>query len=228
MTAKITQLIKKQDNFEKVRDQVASILKIESEGQKALAAAAGEDPTGWALRVFSERSNPWEFMRTDDGQPPADRTPIVCVWWDASNIDAAASQTIDRQQFNATVNLDVYGIGTTSILPNGAGQVPGDRAAAVAAQQAARLVRNIIMSDSYTALGFPRKEGIVGQRSIVSMQSHQPEYGGNNAVHVAAIRLSLQVRISETGPQTAGEEMETAGITVYSEDGEVLISAEYE
>ncbi len=228
MTARITTLIKKQDNFEKVRDKVAEILKEEEANQQALALAAGEDPSEWALRVFKERSNPWEFMRTDDGAVPTDRTPVVCVWYDSSNVDSRASQNTDRQQYNANINIDVYGIGVTEILPNSAGQVPGDRAAAIAAQQAAKLVRNIVMADSYTRLGFDAKLGIVGRRMITSIQTFQPDYGNNNAVHVAAVRLTLQVAISETAPQAQGEELESVGVTVTDNDGEVLINASYE
>ena len=71
----ISALIDKLDNYEIIRDRVALILKEEQASQQLLATEAGKDPSLWGLRVFIERSNPWEFMRTDNGRPPTDRTP---------------------------------------------------------------------------------------------------------------------------------------------------------
>lgn len=221
----IAQLIDKLDSFEIVRDKVALILAQESASQQSLAANAGKNPDLWRLRVFTERTNPWEFMRTDDGSAPSDRAPVVCVWWDSANMDARASQTIDRQQTDVTINIDVYGVGVTELLSGGAGHTPGDEAAAREAQRGARLVRNILMSDSYVYLGFDRSLGIVGQRVIGTMQAFQPEFAGQNALQLSAVRLTLQVKVSETGPQTPAVIIEEISAIVRDESGEILVDA---
>lgn len=228
MTALIQTLIDKQDTFEIVRDKVALILAEESAQQQQLAVDAGEDPTLWKLRVFTERTNPWEFLRTNDGKAPTDRAPVVSVWYDSSNIDLRASQTIDRQQMEATFNLDVYGIGVTELLAGGAGQSPGDQMAAEEAQRGARLVRNILMADSYVTLGIDRALGLVGQRHISTIQTFQPEFANQNARQVAGLRLSLQVKLSELGPQTPAVILEEISAIVRDENGEILIDALYE
>lgn len=228
MTAVIQQLIDKQDTFELVRDKVALILAEESARQQVLAVDAGKDPTLWKLRVFTERSNPWEFLRTDDGSPPADVAPVVCVWYDSSNIDPRASQTIDRQQMEGTFHIDVYGVGVTKILTGGAGQLSGDELAAKEAQRGARLVRNILMADSYVTLGISRALGLVGQRHISSIQAFQPEFANQNAFHLAGLRLALQVKMSESGPQTPAVILEELSAIVRGENGEILIDALFE
>lgn len=228
MTALIQTLIDKQDTFEIVRDKVALILAEESAQQQQLAIGEGKDPALWKLRVFTERTNPWEFLRTNDGKAPTDRAPVVSVWYDSSSIDLRASQTIDRQQMEATFNLDVYGIGVTELLAGGAGQSPGDQMAAEEAQRGARLVRNILMADSYVTLGIDRALGLVGQRHISTIQTFQPEFANQNARQVAGLRLSLQVKLSELGPQTPAVILEEISAIVRDENGEILIDALYE
>lgn len=228
MTALIQELIDKQDTFEIVRDKVALILAEESAQQQQLAIAAAKDPELWKLRVFIERTNPWEVLQTDDGKAPTDRAPVVSVWYDNSNVNLGASQTIDRQQMQATINIDVYGIGATEILAGGAGQIPGDEVAAREAQRGARLVRNILMADSYVTLGVDRSLGLVGQRQINTIQAFQPESGGQNAQQLAALRLSLQVKLSESGPQTPAVILEEISVIVRDDDGEILIDALYQ
>jgi len=228
VTALIQQLIDKQGTFEIVRDKIALILAEESAQQQQLAIAAGKDPALWKLRVFTERTAPWEFLRTDNGRPPTDRAPVVCVWFDNSNLDGRASQTIDRQQMDSTFHLDVYGIGTAEILPGGAGHIPGDEAAAKEVQRGARLVRNILMSDSYVTLGIDRALGLIGQRHIRTIQAFQPEFANQSASQVAAIRLALHVKLSETGPQTPAVILEELSVIVRDESGEILIDALYQ
>lgn len=228
MTALITTLIDKQDTFEIVRDKVALILAEESASQQQLATDAGKDPALWKLRVFTERTNPWEFLRTDNGGVPSDRSPVVCVWFDNTNIDPRASQTIDRQQMDETINIDVYGIGATEILAGGAGHVPGDENAAREVQRGARLVRNILMADTYVTLGIARSLGLVGQRQISTIQSFQPEFGNQNAQQLAGLRLSLQVKTSELAPQTGAVILEEINAIVRDEDGQILIDATFE
>lgn len=228
MTALITTLIDKLDTFEIVRDKVALILAEESAAQQQLAIDGGKDPALWKLRVFIERSNPWEFLRTENGGVPTDRSPVVSVWFDTSNLDARASQTIDRQQMEITINIDVYGIGATEILAGGAGHVPGDENAALEVQRGARLVRNILMADSYVTLGIARALGLIGQRQISTIQAFQPEFGNQNAQQLAGLRLSLQVKVSELAPQTLAVILEEINTIVKDENGQVLIDATFQ
>ena len=61
----IAELIDKQDNSEIVRDQIAAILATEVANQQALATADGKDPADYKLRIYTERSNPWEAFLND-------------------------------------------------------------------------------------------------------------------------------------------------------------------
>lgn len=228
MTALILNLIDKLDTFEIVRDKVGLILAEESAAQQQLAIDGGKDPALWELRVFLERSNPWEFLRTDDGGVPLNTSPVVSVWFDSSNLDARASQTIDRQQMEVTINIDVYGIGATEILPGGAGHIPGDENAALEVQRGARLVRNILMADSYVTLGIARALGLIGQRQISTIQAFQPEFGNQNAQQLAGLRLSLQVKVSELAPQTEAVILEEINTIVKDENGQILIDATFQ
>lgn len=221
----IQQLINKQDTFEIVRDRVALILAQESAQQQQLAILAGEDPELWRLRVFIERTNPWEFLRVDNGSPLEDQPPVVCVWFDTSSIDARASQTIDRQQMEASFNIDVYGVGVTELLPDRLGHIPGDEAAAKEAQRGARLVRNILMADSYVTLGIDRSLGLVGQRHISTIQAFQPEFANQNACQLAGLRLTLLVKLAELAPQTPAVVLEELTTIVRNESGEIIIDA---
>ena len=75
----IPTLIDKQDTFEIVRDQIATILVTEIVSQQALAVADGKDPDLWKVRIYTERSNAWEqFLEV----PPVDESPICNIWYD--------------------------------------------------------------------------------------------------------------------------------------------------
>ena len=141
----IQNLIDKQDSFEVIRDQIAAILATETASQMALATAATKDPQDWKMRIFTERSNPWEQWLNEQ----TDKSPIVNVWYDNSNFDPSASNIVERQGTDAIFNIDCYGYGVSS--DDGAtGHNPGDKEAALAVQKALRLVRNILMAAEYT------------------------------------------------------------------------------
>ena len=94
MTAKITELIDKDDNFEVVRDKIAQILADEIANQMVLAVDGGKDPDLWKLRIFAERSAPWAQWLDDQ----TDESPIVNVWFDNHSVDLKASNAISRQR----------------------------------------------------------------------------------------------------------------------------------
>src|SRR3954470_11247609 len=107
MPAQITELIDRADNSERVRDQIAAILLVEQQNQQALATLAGKDPEQWRLRIFSERSNPWEVFRDQDAED-FDTAPIVNVTFDNSTFDMASSNIVERQKATGTFNVDCY------------------------------------------------------------------------------------------------------------------------
>ena len=141
----ITELIDKQDNFEVVRDQITAILVTEIANQMQLATNAGKDPNDWKLRIFKERSNPWEQLLNEQ----TDRSPIVNIWYDNSNFQPNKSNISERQASETVYNIDCYGYGLSQDDGNG-GHLPGDREAALEVQKALRLVRNILMAAEYT------------------------------------------------------------------------------
>lgn len=213
----IQTLIDKQDNAEIIRDQIAAILAVEVAAQKALAVLEAKDPALWDLRVFQERSNPWE--NADD-----DYRPIVNVWWESASVFAPASNVVERQTYTGVFNVDVYGFGLSR--SDGAGHTPGDQNAAEEAQRAVRLVRNILMSSIYTYLGL---RGLVGRRMIDAITIFQPQQDGNNVAQVVGARLSLRVDYNEFSPQYVGEPLETLTVEVSrTSDNQVIINAEFD
>src|SRR4051812_33216829 len=110
LTAALNQLIDKVDVVELVRDRIAEILLVESARQQELARADGKDPDLWRLQVYTEASDPWEVWLGDSsGKTQVDRAPIVNVWWNNSDDDEHASNTVERQKVTATYHVDCYG-----------------------------------------------------------------------------------------------------------------------
>lgn len=199
MTAKITALIERQDNFEIVRDKIAEIIAEESLGQQALALAANKNPDDFKLRVFTERSNPWEEYLGDPKDTRFDPTPLVNIQWDKSEDDAKSSNTVERQKVSATYHIDCYGVGIGAAADGG--QLPGDESAALEAQRAARLVRSILMAGAYTYLGM---RGVVWGRWRTGAQSFLPPRDERPTNHVRAVRVILRVDFNEFSPQIEG------------------------
>jgi hypothetical protein len=223
VTAKILQLIDKFDNVELVRDQVAAILVVESEKQRELAAAATEDPELWRLRVFVERSNPWdEFLHGPD-QHVEDSAPIVHVAFDNSTADLTGTDHA-KQKFTGVFHIDCYGYGISTATVEG--HEPGDEKAAFEAQRAVRLVRNILTAAHYAYLDM---RTVVGRRWVQSVTMFQPAIEGRSVQHVIAARLALHVEFNEFSPQVQGEPLELiAGTVKRKETGEVLLKANYQ
>lgn len=216
--AEITQLIDKLDTFEIVRDKIAQILATESAAQVSLATAALKPNPGlWALKVYTERSSPWDCV-----DPNTD--VIVNVWFDSTSVDEAASNVVRAQAMRGTFNVDVIGFGNSG--PNGSGgHRPGDEVAALNAQRGLRLVRNILMASSYTYLGL---RSLVGQRMPQSITTFQPQLNSNPADHAVGARLALGVRYEEFSPQFEPATLLELGVRVErAEDGRVLAELEY-
>ena len=217
----IQSLIDKQDNFEIIREQIGLILKTEETSQQALALAGGKDPALWALRVFTERSNPWELF----GDYDSDHTPIVNVWFETGNFNPSASNVVEKQECQGLFNVDVYGYGESK-SDGGTGHIPGDHAASIECQRAVRLVRNILMASEYTYL---KLRGTVWRRMISSTTIFQPQQDDQNADQIVGARIAFRVDFSELSPQYEGEPLEILTTEVRRQStGELLFDAEYQ
>ena len=214
----IATLIDGPDNFEVIRDRITTILSSEVESQKALATAAGKDPSLWDLRVYQERSN--IMAEFDDG----DDTPVVTVRFDRSTLNASASNSTSRQQTAATYAIAVVGAGANTIVDEG--QLPGDRMAAHACQRALRLVRNILMSSEYAKLGMT---GTVSKRWIDDITVFQPPQDNANVLQVVGAVISFRVEFNEFSPQAVPTTLETVNVeATYAPSGQVIFSAEFD
>lgn len=216
----ITALIDKEDTFEIVRNQIAAILAAETISQQALAVIAGEEPEEWRFRVFIERSNAWQMIKpsTDD------KVPIVNVWWDSSTFEQAGSNTFERQKAIGTFNIDCYGFGFAR-TDGGTGHISGDKDAALNAQRAVRLVRNILMAAENRYLQLDTN--FCWFRFPGAISSFQLTQDLNAAPQVNAIRFALDVKFSEFAPQFDLATLEVIHIDV-SEDGSIILEAEYD
>lgn len=218
----IPTLIDKQDNFEIIRDQIAAILTTEVANQIQLATDAGKpNPDDWKMRIFVERSNPWEQFLNEQ----TDRSPLINIWYDNSNFDPTASNILERQKTEAIFNIDCYGYGKASDV-SGGGHNPGDKEAALEVQKSLRLVRNILMAAEYTYLGL---RGLVWQRWPQSITVFQPQIDGRTAQQIVGARIAFKVTFNEFSPQVAQNVLELVSTLVHrTEDGEVVIEADYE
>lgn len=217
----IAELIDKQDSFEIIRDQIAAILATESASQQAKATAAGKDPDDYKLRVYLERSNPWEVFLNEQ----KDRSPLINVWYDNSNFDDRASNTIERQKSESFFNIDCFGFGVSQDVAGG-GHQAGDKEAALEVQRAVRLVRNILMAGTYTYLGL---RGLVWSRWPQSVTVFQPQIESRNVLQIVGARLSFRVVFNEFSPQVPAVTLELISAKVSrAEDGQVVINADYD
>lgn len=225
----IDTLIDKQDNVEIVRDQIAGILALEIAEQQVLAAAAlpAQDPADYKLRIFTERSSPWEQWLNVTGS--TDLSPLVNVWTESETFDPKASDTFERQKAEGIYNLDCYAYASSEDNVAG-GHKPGDREAAFEVWRAVRLVRNILRANINRFLLLGGKGGIVWHTWINSITSFQPEAEPGVAVqNILAARLVLQVDFNEFSPQPLENLLELVTVDVRrTEDGEIVVMADYD
>lgn len=220
----LTSLIDKQDNVEIIRDKIGEILLAEVAAQKALAATAGEDPVLWNLRVFADRTNPWNEYLQSPTQDTTNATPIVNVHFDSGSVDQGASNVVTKQTYNGAFNLDVYGYGISARTATG--HVAGDAKAAEEAMRATRLVRNILMAFEYTYLGL---QGVVAKRMVETIDAFRPPIDERGAIQVHGNRIRLAVRYIEEAPVATGSALETISVAVSrKETGELYLTAEYD
>ncbi len=225
LTARIPFLIDKRDNRELVRDRIAEILKVESEAQQVLALDASQDPNLWKLRVYSERSEPWQAFKDSD----LGRLPIVNVWFETGNFDKAGSDLIKTQRAVSTYHVDIYGFGTSEDTESG--HIAADLKASREVERALTLVRNILMAAEYTYLGFPQQSALPqGEKQIVfsrwpaSITAFQPGQAERPVERVSAIRFDLEVTHSEFSPQIPTRTLEVISTSLTrAPDGEWVV-----
>lgn len=217
-------LIDKVDNFEVVRDQIAALLALNIENQKALAIADGQDPAPWDLRVYTERANPWDQYTGGQGQV-VDVAPIANVWFDSTSFDKSASTVMDRQKSDGSFNIDIYGYGVSQD-DGGGGHKPGDREAAFEMQRAVKLVRNILIASENTYL---QLRGLVWTRWVQSITSFQPQIDNRSIQNIVGARLVLKVEFNEFSPQYEPENLEFVSINVTRSDtGQILAELDFD
>ena len=223
MTALITTLIDKVDNVEIVRDQIAAILVLELENQQALAEAAGRDSREWAVKVFTERGNPWsDYLVPEKDQ--LDVTPIANVYFERATVQKKKSNVVERQWHEGRFHIDGYGCGLTAETQEG--HAPGDQVAKAEAHRAMKLCRNILMSSQYVYLGL---QGLGDGRFPSDSAALEPSQDNRSVQQIAAMKMTLEVGFNEFAPQYTPETLEEIGITILRKDhsGQVYLAADY-
>ena len=223
----IQSLMTGQDQFEIVRDQIAALIELNQLNQQALASAALQDPALWELRVFTERSNPWEqFLNIDVNNASANFSPIVNVWFDTTQYPQNLGNTVEWQRSQTTYNVDIVGF-AASTDDGGTGQLPGDRESAFTVQRGIRFVRRILMASENIHLQLDRK--IVGDRWIQSIEAFQPQLDSIPVQQIVGARISFRVSFLEFSPQ--GDEsqiLEEIRIDVLrAEDGQIALQQQF-
>lgn len=220
MTA-IATLIDKQDGFEVIRDKIAALLVENIAAQKALATAAGKDPTLWDVRIFVERSNPWEIWLNSQ----TDTRPICNIWFDSSAFPEGTGNVVERQNSQTVYNIDLYGYGQSADDATG-GHTAGDKKAATECHRAIKLVRNILMAGQYTYLEL---RGTVWQRWITSITAFQPEFDGRAIQNVVGARIAFNVSFNELSPQVEATTLEYISTTCKrTEDDEIILQVDFD
>lgn len=210
----LNELIDKQDTFEIVRDQIAAILANNVAEQKSLATAAGQDPSLYDFKTYTERSKPWGMYQKSNPET----TPIVNVYFDSATAEKGASNHNQYQKHTGTFHIDCYGYGKTTSTAGG--HSSGDELANLEAQRTARLAKNIIMADVNTYLDL---RGLVWSRWITNVVQFQDLQDNEQMQYITAIRLTLAVEYTEYSPQQGTEVLEGVGIEINrASDGEVL------
>lgn len=218
------ELIDKQDNFEIVREEIASILAVETANQQIKAVAAGKDPKLWEFKVYTERSLIWKSL-TNTENPVV---PVVNISFESSEYASdQAAYTLTQITDSAIYNIDIFTSALTEELVAG-GQIPGDRQSIIDCQRITRLIRNILYSvppdttvpgDDYAYFNM---SGIVMERKLQTIQSYIPNYK-EQGIYVTGTRMVLAVKFSEfalEGPDNPLNLLQAT--TIVNEFGEVI------
>lgn len=219
--AAINELLTAPDAVEVIRDQIAAILRLELDNQRALAVAQEVDPTPWDIQIFVERAGAFE----EGIAHPSQARPMANIWIDNQTWDQAASNILERQKTTAYINVDAVGFGVTR-AQEGGGQLPADHLAAIECQRVVRLCRQILMAAAYTYLGLPR--GKVWRRWPQSLNYYQPTIAQRPVLNALGGRLQFAIEFNEFSPQVQPETLEILAFELQrAETGEVYFNAEF-
>lgn len=219
----IETLIDKTDNFELIRDCIASILVAEVNNQMTLATAAGRDAQDWNFAVYTERSDPIEIFRSRNGNTE-DLTPIVNVLIDMSEFPKTKSNTVNQNTSSSIFYIDVVAP-AVDVDVAGGGYLPADEQASRNAQRIVRLVRNILMSAHNIYL---QQRGLVWQRYIDKIEFLRPDAQKMVTPVVSGARITFNVMFNEFSPQHTAATIDKIHVGVTrAADGQVLINQEF-
>lgn len=208
-----------------IGEKIASILEEEQENQQALAIADGKpDPTLWKLRIFRERENPISVFQKQ--APLADTSPVVHVNFESANSSLQGSTLALSQKDKGYWHIDCYGYAISKGA--GAGHDAGDKLAALEAQRAVRLVRNILMHPAYQQLGL---QGVVmtrfpeGPHDEYGKRQFQPTGSDGQPVsNVIGLRFTLAVTYNEFPVENIPENLEVLFLEVKDETGSKVLA----
>jgi hypothetical protein len=124
------------------------------------------------------------------------------------------SARIGPQKEKASFVIDCIAFG------NNGGEDWNERVAAARAWKTARVIRRILMSEQYAYLGL---RGIVGSRTVASIETGVPENGGD-ALAVVTARIIFDVIFLECAIGATGPIIEGIDFTIEPSSGEVLIN----
>jgi hypothetical protein len=205
----VNELVTVPDNVEVIRDQIAAILSLEIQNQSALArkAALPDYKGDFDIPVYVENGRPYEAS----GEMPLMRFMNVLL------PKVAVPQTNPRtggQKEKATFYVDCAACG------NDSGSFRDDKSASIRAWKVCRLARRILTADAYMYLGM---RGIVGSRTIVSMEAGSPDdrQESESAYEYAVIRIMLEVTFVERSIETRGEILEGIDFEIDPENGQL-------
>ncbi|MDR1389189.1 MAG: hypothetical protein LBJ31_04360 [Treponema sp.] len=210
-------LLQEKDNIEKVRDQIAAILKSELVNQKQLAEeAALADAADYDVSVYLERGRPWELTENEQSKNPF---PLINVLLFESKPTAGGKQ-MTAVGYTAKFNIDCYGCGNSDIDGEGEMTNGDDSAANIRAWKTGRLARNILMSAFYYYLGL---RGIVKKTYITEIKTGTPDNLPESAAAITVCRIVFAVDFMEKAPQAEVEPFDGILFESVSDTGEILI-----
>lgn len=229
MTARITQKIDLLSRRWLIGDRIAELLLVESRNQYALAEARNEDPSPYDIRVFRERTNPWDLFVLPDEQEDisSDLRPIVNIWFDNRTTERAASNPISRTKVTGVYNIDCYACGVSRETL--CGHEPGDLRASRVADQTIELVRGILTAGTYTYLGLPRRaEQYVWGVHAETITMYQPQIENRHVQSIHAGRLTFHVEFNEESLEAEPAILEGVSVRIDNASGEFLFETKYE
>ncbi len=201
-----------------VIDKIGEILVNESANQQALAIAGGKDPDLYKIRVFADRFNPFDNMKTDT-------TPLVSIKESDDSKELSVSGNHGKQQKLLTINIDCFGIGRAEETVSG--HRPADLDASQDGRRAANLVNKILKADINSNLQLDRK--IVNSVNITGEQYFEPDFDSRQMGPVVAKRLSLQCKVTDTPMINNGVELLGVVVDIERGDsGEIYTICEYD